>query len=84
MSKSSDDNDRDTGGTGGGIASAIVQDVELTIEQAEDAAKKAAHAAAVALGLSKDETPAWEPASIISTEAADESASSSTVSEKKP
>jgi hypothetical protein len=71
MSKSSDENDTDTGG---GIASAIVQDVELTIEQAEDAAKRAAHAAAVALGLSKDEAPVAEPSSTVPTDTANDTA----------
>jgi len=65
MSKPSSDNDAETGHTGGGIASAIAQDVELTIEQVEDVAKKATHAAAVALGLTKDEVPALEPSSTV-------------------
>ncbi len=54
MSKPSNTDNTDTDEKGGGIGSAIAQDVELTIEQAEDAAKKAAHAAAVALGLASD------------------------------
>ncbi|MBI3758428.1 MAG: hypothetical protein HY269_01580 [Deltaproteobacteria bacterium] len=56
MSNSSNKDDADN--DGGGISSAIAQDIELTVEQVEEAAKKAAHAAAVALGLSKDEPPA--------------------------
>jgi hypothetical protein len=51
-------NKDDAENDGGGISSAIAQDIELTIEQVEEAAKKAAHAAAVALGLSKDDAPA--------------------------
>lgn len=54
MSKASDKRDGDAA-TGGGIGSAIAQDVELTVEQAEEAAKKAAHKAAVALGLAHDQ-----------------------------
>jgi hypothetical protein len=54
MSKPSNTDNADTDQKGGGIGSAIAQDVELTIEQAEEAAKKAAHAAAVALGLASD------------------------------
>jgi hypothetical protein len=67
---------------GGGISSAITQDIELTVEQVEEAAKKAAHTAAVALGLSKDDAPA---ASANDTSAdSDASASSDSDAKSKP
>jgi hypothetical protein len=58
MPKRSNKRDADTSETGGGVAAAVAQDLELTVEQAEEGVKKAAHAAAVALGLSSGENPA--------------------------
>jgi hypothetical protein len=58
MPKRSIKRNADSSQTGGGIASAVAQDLELTVEQAEEGVKKAAHAAAVALGLSSGEKPA--------------------------
>jgi hypothetical protein len=58
MPKRSNKRDPDISETGGGVAAAVAQDLELTVEQAEEGVKKAAHKAAVALGLSSGEKPA--------------------------
>lgn len=86
MSKPSDKHDEDTR-TGGGIGSAIAQDVELTVEQAEEAAKKAAHKAAIALGLAPDDARAEPAAGERDETSASETASSATpsvTSRRKP
>ena len=87
MSKPSNEHDEDTDGTGGGIVSAIAQDVELTVEQAEEAAKKAAHKAAIALGLAHDEAGAEPKAQGRDTTADGDTSSSATpssASRRKP
>jgi hypothetical protein len=82
MPKRSNKRNVDTNPTGGGIADAVAQDLELTVEQAGEGVKKAAHSAAVALGLSSGEKPA-KPSSKLRSAPAKQTAPSRS-SRRKP